>query len=288
MPNELQVVHELPPDITKLAWTEDQKNLIKNTVAKGQDLTDDEFLLFAYRCKVMGLNPLLGHVIPVKFKDQQSGQKHLSFITSIDALRTIAENSKELAGISDYFFDDDLTQYQLLMKHKGEQDRKKIIPKTATCTVNRIKQGIICPSTATARWSDYLPKWQNRQAMWWKFPFLMLGKCAEALAIRKAFPVNTMNLYIPEEMEQASADVEPMGVADENVDIVNDIYGLYSKLHLSAGEQIDLNMKYAERNEIIYAPHENLVKLKKYLEGRIKREQKKPGDNGKKAQSPES
>ena len=39
--------------------------------------------------------------------------------------------------------------------------------------------------------------------MWKKMPNVMLGKCAEAQALRKAFPKVLGGVYAPEEMDQA-------------------------------------------------------------------------------------
>jgi hypothetical protein len=84
-------------------------------------------------------------------------------------------------------------------------------PKTpafaATVTVWRLVGGQRGAFTATARWSEYKP--ESNDFMWLKMPFTMLGKCAEALALRRGFPVQLAGLYAKEEFDQAPADVDP-------------------------------------------------------------------------------
>jgi hypothetical protein len=76
----------------------------------------------------------------------------------------------------------------------------------ARVTVYRLVQGQRGAFSATARWTEYKP---DEDFMWKKMPHVMLAKCAEALALRKAFPKQLAGLYVKEEMEQAGADVTP-------------------------------------------------------------------------------
>jgi phage recombination protein Bet len=155
----------------------EQIALVKRTVAAGA--TDDELALFMYDCQRRGVHPLdrLLHFT------KRNGK--YTPITSIDFLRTRAHDTGKCAGISDPDFD-------------GEAKKPGF---AATVTVKRMVQGQLAEFVATARWDEYKP--QQNDFMWTRMPFTMLGKCAEALALRKAFPQELAGLYTGDEMAQA-------------------------------------------------------------------------------------
>lgn len=166
---------ELAPVVTN-----EQIALVKRTLAQGA--TDEELRLFLYDCQRNGVHPLDRMLHFTK-----RGGRYTP-ITSIDLMRTRAADTGECAGIDDAVFpaDDD-----------G-------LPKWASVTVYRLTNGQKYPYTATARWTEYYPGDQQGH-MWRKMPHTMLGKCAEALALRKAFPKQLQGLYAREEMDQAAA-----------------------------------------------------------------------------------
>jgi len=175
-----------PIELSK-GWSTEQVQLVKDTIAKAAELTDNEFLLFIATAQRMQLDPLARQIHAVK-----RGGK-LSIQVGIDGFRAIADRTGKLAGNDDPVFE----------KHWAAQKELADYPQKATVTVHKLVAGEPRPFRASARWSEYYPGKGSTGFMYRKMPFLMLGKCAEALALRKAFPAELGGVYVPEEMAQA-------------------------------------------------------------------------------------
>ncbi len=186
-----------------VSWTNEQVELIKRTIAVGA--TNDELQLFLHQAKRTGLDPLSRQIHFVKRKDKGTIQ------TAIDGYRLIADRTGKYAGSDDYVFDEGLPQYTHMASRRGN-------PTTATVTVYKMCDGIRTPFTATAAWGEYFPG-EAQGFMWKKMPYLMIGKCAEALALRKAFPAELSGIYTNEEMMQAQpSEVVHASTVEEQAD----------------------------------------------------------------------
>ncbi len=169
-------------------WTRERIELLKRTICK--DASDDELSLFVEVAKRSGLNPFARQIHTVKRWNKKDNRFDIAFQTGIDGYRLIADRTGTYAGNDDPTFDDE----------------KK--PSRATVTVYKMVQGQRCAFTATARWAEYCPK-PPQDFMWQKMPCVMLSKCAEALALRKAFPAELSGMYTDDEMAQADRGVYP-------------------------------------------------------------------------------
>lgn len=163
-------------------WTEDQKALIKRQVAVGA--TDDELSMFLAFCADQGFNPLTKDVYFVKRQSKNGAS--VAYQTSIDAMRSRAEETGKYAGN-----DKPIYSYN---------DKNELIH--AKVTVWKMVEGQRCAFEGEADWDEFYPG-DAQGFMWKKMPKVMLGKCAEAQALRKAFPKQLKKVYVNEEMAQA-------------------------------------------------------------------------------------
>jgi phage recombination protein Bet len=180
--------------------TNDQEELIKRTIAK--DATNDELKLFLYQCERTGLDPFAKQIYSIKRQGKHQTQ------VSIDGARLIAQRTGRYAGQDGPYWcgDDGVWKDVWLTKDK---------PRAAK--VNVYLLGVERGTPGVAHWDEYVPMFNGKVGdMWKKMPALMLAKCAEMLALRKAFPQELSGLYAAEEMAQADnvVDVTPTIVED--------------------------------------------------------------------------
>ena len=181
----------------KQPFTQKQVELITRTVAKGANM--DELGLFFNVAKRAGLDPFMKqiHLIPRSVKQGDKYVTVRSVQVGVDGYLSIAERTKQLAGIDDAIFDDG---------YHYEPGKEPKNPSKASVTVFRLVKGDRVPFTASARWKEYYPG-AKMGFMWDKMPYGQLAKCALALALRKAFPSDLSGIYTNEEMEQAGSPV---------------------------------------------------------------------------------
>ena len=171
------------------AFSREQINLIRDTVAR--DTTDTEFELFLYTAHRMGLDPLLRQIHAVKRWDANLQRMAMAVQTGIDGYRLIADRTGRYApGREPQFMYD---------------EKKSII--AATAYVKKLVSGTWHEVGATAHFSEYAGRKKDGSltSMWATKPHIMLAKCAEAIALRKAFPAEMAGVYTNEEMPEVEA-----------------------------------------------------------------------------------
>ena len=188
--NETKVVAKT--QIGQLSESDLEQLELANIIPKGTP--PPQVQIFATICKEKSLSPFQKQIylLPFKQKNGDTWVTHYACIVGIDGYRTIAERTGNYAGSDDVKFNDDKTEFQC--REAGLKN-----PVTATVTIYKLVSGQRTPFTTTASWESYVPANERKRFNWDRMPYLMLGKCAEALALRKAFPEALSGLHAEEE-----------------------------------------------------------------------------------------
>lgn len=171
--------------VSRIEFNPEQIELIKSQVARGA--TNDELNLFLYQCRRSGLDPLARQIYFMKRKI--GNEYRMTVQTSIDGFRVIAERSGNYAGQDEPIF---------------IIENDKVI--AAKVPVYKFRGNTrYLAAVGVAYMSEYVPS-AGQDFMWKKMPHTMIAKVAEALALRKAYPMDLSGLYTTDEMEQSTVD----------------------------------------------------------------------------------
>lgn len=180
-------------------FTREQVELIKNTICVGA--TDLELALFLQTAERMQLDPFARQIFAVKRWNKKAAREVMTTQVSIDGFRVMAERTGKYAGqLGPFWTADGKEWFDVWLAHEPPRAAK----------VGVLRHDFQEPVWAVATWDEYKQEGsQGLSPMWRKMGPLMLGKCAESLGLRRAFPSELGGVYSPEEMGQAHASPEP-------------------------------------------------------------------------------
>jgi len=160
-------------------------DVLRNSLYPGAQ--DNSIKMVIGYCKASGLDPMRKPVHIVPMWDSKSGSMRDVIMPGIGSYRSDAAKSGQYAGVSVAEFGPDITENIGGVEITYPQWCRVIVKR-------QIAHGQIAEFAATERWKENYAVRGGKDksiapnAMWSKRPYAQLEKCAEAQALRKAFP----------------------------------------------------------------------------------------------------
>ena len=177
-----------------------QIDILKNSMCKG--VSNDEFEIFLMACAKTQLDPFMKQIYAVKRKCKKpdgSWGETMTIQTGIDGYRLIAERTGLYAPGPEPTY---------------EYDEQGHLFSSTAYIKKQTRDGTWHTISSSAHIDEYMQTFTDKHSgekkptgLWANMPRTMLAKCAEAQALRKAFPAEMSGVYTKEEMQQADVEV---------------------------------------------------------------------------------
>ena len=211
--------------------TLDGKNLdlVRRTVAKDCDAA--EFDQFIHICRAVRLDPLRRQIYAFVFNKQDPKKRQMTIVTSIAGYRAIADRTGAYRpGPTEVMTD--VTMIDAATNPRGISH--------AIATVYKHSHGEWHEVIETAYWEEFAPLkevWQDNQPTgkfaldakkdgWRRMPRVMIEKCAEAKALRRAWPDDFAGLAMEDEIDRAmtidatATELADMAASEKRMELI--------------------------------------------------------------------
>jgi phage recombination protein Bet len=196
-------------------WTRERIDLLKLNICKGA--TDGELKHCIDLSTRLQLDPFARQIFFIKRWDATTKKEVWTPLVSIDGLRLIAQRSRKYAGQVGPFYSkgEHKTNPQTNIEQMIWYDAWPFKEPPMFAKVGVIHSDFTKPQWETAKYDSYVQKTKEGVAtsMWLKMPEILLAKCAESLALRKAFPNELSGVYTIDEMGQSTNVIQAKPVS---------------------------------------------------------------------------